>query len=258
MRITILTLFPEFFDSFKTNSIIGRAISRENVELNFVNIRDFSLDKTHRVDDRPIGGGAGLVMRLEPLLGALNSVKTASSHVILLTPSGKQFKQKKAQELAKMEDVILVCGHYEGVDRRFEDYVDECLSIGDFVLTGGEIGAMAIADSIIRLLDGVISPDSILEESFSNPNFLEYPQYTFPVVYDGKEVPDILLTGNHQAVSRFRQKEAIKRTLEKRPDLLENYQWSKKELVLLDEIKNNSLSKLEKNALEKGKKFIKK
>ena len=197
MRITILTLFPEFFDSFKTNSIIGRAISREKVELNFVNIRDFSLDKTHRVDDRPIGGGAGLVMRLEPLLGALNSVKTASSHVILLTPSGKQFKQKKAQELAKMEDVILVCGHYEGVDRRFEDYVDECLSIGDFVLTGGEIGAMAIADSIIRLLDGVISPDSILEESFSNPNFLEYPQYTFPVVYDGKEVPDILLTGNH-------------------------------------------------------------
>lgn len=257
MKITIVTLFPEFFDRFKEVSIIKRAIGKNLVTLNIVNLRDYSLDKNHRVDDRPIGGGAGLIMRLEPLMAALNDVSTKESHKVLLSAAGKTYDQKKAVEFSKMSDIVLFCGHYEGVDYRFENRVDECVSIGDYILTGGEIGAMLIADSVIRLLEGAISADSTKDESF-NDGLLEYPQYTFPIEYEGERVPDILLTGNHEAVQYYRERESLKRTKEFRPDLLKNYPFSKRQLKMLKEIDSGEKSKIEEIALSKGARFIKK
>lgn len=257
MKITIVTLFPEFFDRFKEVSIIKRALGKDLVTLSIVNLRDYSLDRNHRVDDRPIGGGAGLIMRLEPLIAALSDVCTPSSHKVLLSATGKTYNQQKAISFSKMEDIVLFCGHYEGIDSRFESRVDECISIGDYILTGGEIGAMLIADSVIRLLEGVISADSTKDESF-NDGLLEYPQYTFPIDYEGERVPDILLTGNHEAVCYFREKESIKRTRELRPDLYNKYSFSKRQLKMIKEIDSGEMSKLEKTALSKGARFIKK
>lgn len=256
MKITILTLFPDFYHEFLKSSIIGRAISKGLVEIRIVNIRDYSLDKNHRVDDHPIGGGAGLIMRLEPLLDCLKATTSESSHRILMGPKGHAYNQDDAKRLSKMEDVTLICGHYEGIDSRFNDYVDEELSIGDFVLTGGEIPAMAITDSIVRLLKGAIRDESTDEESF-NGGILEYPQYTYPDIYDGKKVPDILYCGNHEVIKEYRRKEALKLTIEKRPDLFSKMTYSKKDLMLLEEIKNNEISPKEKEAIEKGSRFLK-
>lgn len=232
--INILTLFPSFFESFLDNSIIKRAIAKKAVRFNIINIRDYSLDKNHRVDDRPTGGGAGLIMRLEPLMDCLSKNNLLNTYKILLTPKGKKYDQIESIKLSKIsKDITLICGHYEGIDSRFEDYVDSQISIGDFILTGGEIGAMALADSITRLLPGAISELSTEEESFTS-GLLEYPQFTFPKEYNGKKVPEILFDGDHEEVKNWRLKEAIRLTLEKRPELLENRRFTKDELKILN------------------------
>jgi tRNA (guanine37-N1)-methyltransferase len=256
MKITILTLFPEMFASYLDNSIIKRAIARGKVEFELVNIRDFSLDKNHRVDDYPTGGGAGLIMRCQPVLAALKSVRNESSYVMLTSPRGKTYNQQKALELSKKDHLIFVCGHYEGIDERVNKYVDEQISIGDYILTGGEIGAMAISDSIIRLIDGAITKESTEEETFEN-GLLEYPQYSEPFEYDGQYIPDILYSGNHGAIEKWRKKQSLKLTKEYRPDLLKDYPLSKQEKKLMDELNNDETPKWEKDAIEKGKKFIK-
>ena len=258
MKIKIMTLFPNFYDAFLNSSIIGRAISKGLVEFELINIRDYSLDKNHRVDDHPIGGGAGLIMRLEPLVDCLRANTNDKTHKILMGPKGHTFTQKDAIRLSKMDEICLICGHYEGVDCRFEDYVDEEMSIGDFVLTGGEIPAMAIADSVVRLLKGAIADDSTKEESF-NSSLLEYPQYTYPKEYEGKKIPEILFCGNHQVVEEYHRKEALRETFKHRPDLLENLLYTKKDVQYLNEIKfgESTLSEKEKQAIEKGKRFTK-
>ncbi len=258
MRITILTLFPEMFDGFLTNSIIKRAISKELVEIKIVNIRDFTTDKYGRVDSAPIGGGAGLIMKCQPIIDCLNANKSENSHVILLSPRGKTYNQQKARSFAaNFKDIVLICGHYEGVDERVNSYVDELVSIGDYILTGGEIGAMAISDSIIRLIDGAISGESIVEESFEE-GLLEYPQYTEPYDYNSDKVPDILYSGNHQAINKWRKKESLRLTRSLRPDLFEKYHLSKQEKKLLDEIiEGEEEPEWLKKAIEKGHKFIK-
>ena len=258
MKITILTLFPEMFDGFLTNSIIKRAIAKGLVEVKIVNIRDYTTDKYGRVDSAPIGGGAGLIMKCQPILDCLNANKSEKSHTVLLSPRGKTYNQAKARDFAaKFEDIVLICGHYEGVDERVNSYVDELISIGDYILTGGELGSMIIADSVIRLLEGAIAEESIVEESFEN-GLLEYPQYTEPYDYNGQKVPDILYSGNHQAIEKWRKKESLRLTRTYRPDLFNKYQLSKAEKKLLDEIiNNNNEPDWQNKAIEKGKKFIK-
>lgn len=254
MKISILTLFPEFFDGFLTNSIIKRAIAKDLVEVELVNIRDFTTDKYGRVDSAPVGGGAGLIMKCQPILDCLKSVRKENSHVVLLSPRGKTYNQQKARFFAKnYEHLIIICGHYEGTDERINKYVDELVSIGDYILTGGEIGAEIISDSIIRLLDGAIAPESIVDESFEN-GLLEYPQYTEPQVYEGDEVPNILYSGNHQAIDKWRKKESLRLTKKYRPDLLEKYVLNKEETKLMNELDNDETPKWEKDAIAKSKK----
>ena len=254
MKISILTLFPEFFDGFLTNSIIKRAIAKEKVTIEIVNIRDYTKDKYGRVDSAPVGGGAGLIMKCQPVLDCLKAVKDENSHTVLLSPRGKTYNQKRARELAKnVEHLILICGHYEGTDERINKYTDELISVGDFILTGGEIGAEIISDSIIRLLDDVIAPESIVDESFEN-GLLEYPQYTEPQVYEGDEVPAILYSGNHQAINKWRKKQSLKLTKKYRPDLLKDYAFTKEELKLLKELESEETPKWEKDAIAKSKK----
>ena len=257
MKITILTLFPEMFDGFLTNSIIKRAIGKKVVEVKLVNIRDYTKDKYGRVDTPPIGGGAGLVMKCQPIVDALKDVSTSESKKIMLSPRGKQFNQEMAISLSKDKDLVLLCGHYEGIDERVNDYVDELVSIGDYVLTGGEIGAMAIADAVIRLLDGAITDVSLDEESF-NDNLLEYPQYTEPKDFEGKKVPDILYTGNHIAIEKYRRKESLRLTRKHRPDLFKKHELTKQDKKLLSELDEGEENpKWMQQALEKGKKFTK-
>ena len=254
MRITILTLFPEMFDGFLTNSIIKRAISKEVVSIKIVNIRDYTTDKYGRVDSYPVGGGAGLVMKCQPIVDCIRANKTNKSHIAMLSPRGKTYNQSKAHSLSKEEDLILLCGHYEGIDERVNKYVDEQISIGDYILTGGELGAMVVSDSIIRLLDGAIAEESTDEESFEN-GLLEYPQYTEPYDFEGDTIPDILYCGNHEAIKKWRQKKSLYLTKEYRPDLFEKYQLTKQDKKLLAEEKENASWELA--AIEKGKKFIK-
>jgi len=257
MRITILTLFPEMFDGFLTNSIIKRAIAKKVVEVKIVNIRDYTLDKYGRVDTPPIGGGAGLIMKCQPIVDALKNNAKPESFKILLSPKGKQYSQQNAIKLSKFDEIVLLCGHYEGIDERVNDYVDELVSIGDYVLTGGELGAMVIADSVIRLLDGAITDASLDEESFSD-DLLEYPQYTEPKDFEGKKVPDILYTGNHEAINKYRRKESLKITKENRPDIFIKHKQTKLDQKLLKEIElGENEPKWYKDALEKGKRFTK-
>ncbi len=255
MKITILTLFPSMFDGFKSNSIIARAIAKGVVNIETVDIRSFTKDKYGRVDTPPIGGGAGLIEKCQPIVDALNSVKTPDSHTVLFSPRGSTYNESKAKEYAKLDHLILVCGHYEGVDERVNDYVDELLSIGDYILTGGEIPAMAVADSVTRLLEGAITSGSLVDESF-NDSLLEYPQYTEPYDYDGRKVPDILYSGNHEAIRKWRRKEALRLTKEYRPDLFEKLTLSKEDKKLLAELESDETPAWEKSALEKGHKFI--
>ncbi len=253
MRIDILTLFPDFFEQFLKTSVIGRAIAKEIVKVNIINIRDYSQDKNKRVDDYPFGGGNGLIMKCQPIVSALNTIKTKDAKVFLLSAQGEVYKQKKAKEFAKIEHLILICGHYEGVDARILDYIDGEISIGDFILTGGEIPAMLIADSIIRLLEGSINKDSLVEESFED-NLLEYPQYSQPRNFDGKKVPDILFSGNHKAIKIWRDKQKIINTLKKRPDLFSYENLSDEMKNIYAQLDDDSI---ENQAIEDAKKFIK-
>ena len=219
MKIDILTLFPSFFKPILEESIIKRAIEKGLVEINLINIRDFSTLSNNQVDDTPYGGGSGMVLMCDPVFKAIESVKTDESFVAMLSPSGKIYNQEKAYEYSKLKHLILLCGHYEGFDERIKTLVDEEISIGDFVLTGGEIPAMMIIDSVTRLIDGAISSDSLVSESFTD-NLLDYPVYTKPRVYRGLEVPEILLSGDHKKINEYRQSERIRITKEKRPDIM--------------------------------------
>lgn len=219
MRIDILTLFPEIIDGFINASIIKRAIASDKVEINLVDFRQYSTLNNNQVDDTAFGGGAGMVIMCEPIVLAIEDIKTKDSHVILLDPKGKVYNQKEAKRLKEYKHLILICGHYEGIDERIKHFVDEVVSIGDYVLTGGEIAAMAITDSIVRLLPGVITKDSLDSESFEN-NLLDYPVYTKPRVFRGLEVPEVLLSGNHKLINEFRQNEQKRLTEENRPDIV--------------------------------------
>jgi len=252
MKVTILTLFSEMFSALTDNSIIKRAISKGVAEVNIVNIRNYTKDKYGRVDTPPVGGGAGLIQKCQPIVDAIKDNSTEKTHKILMSPRGATFNQSLAKSFAELDDLLIVCGHYEGIDERVNDYVDQLISIGDFVLTGGEIPAMAIADSVIRLLDGAISSESLKDESF-NDSLLEYPQYTEPTEFDGKKIPDILYSGNHQAIDKWRRKQSLLLTKQYRPDLFNKLTLSKQDKKLLEE-ENPSWEKL---AIEKGHKFIK-
>ena len=220
MKISILTLFPQMFDGFLSESIIKRAIEKKLVDFEIIDIRSFSKLNNNQVDDTPYGGGAGMVMMVEPVVDAINSVKCEHSKVYLMTPTGVPFKQRDAVNLSKCKHIILICGHYEGIDERILNYVDGEISIGDYVLTGGELPAMVVSDAVTRLIDGVIKQESYEEESFNN-NLLDYPTYTKPYEYDGHKVPDVLLSGHHKNIAEWRKNEQIKKTQERRPDLLE-------------------------------------
>ena len=219
MRIDILTLFPKMFDGFLSESIIKRAIDKEKVKINIIDIRDYTPYKNNQVDDYQFGGGGGMIMMCEPVFNAVESVKTKDSHVILLTPRGKTYNETKAKELKELKHLIIICGHYEGFDERIYTLADSLVSIGDYILTGGEIPAMAITDSVVRLIDGVITSTSLETESF-NDNLLDYPVYTKPREYRGMEVPEVLLNGNHKLINEYREEERKRITKEYRDDLL--------------------------------------
>ena len=214
MKIDILTLFPNMFDGFLNESIIKRAIDKGLVEINIINFRDYTKDPHNKVDDTPYGGGAGMILMIEPIYNALMAIKKDDSHVILLSPSGKTFDQKKAKALKDYKHLIIICGHYEGFDARIKNIIDEEISIGDFILTGGELPAMMITDSVIRLIPGVISKESLENESFDT-ELLDYPVYTKPRVFKGMEVPEVLLNGDHKKIEEYRNEERKRITLEK-------------------------------------------
>ena len=219
MKFDVLTLFPEMFEGIN-RSIIGKAIEKNLIEINLVNIRDFSKDKHKKVDDTPYGGGAGMVMRPDVVYDAYKSLKNNNAKVIYLSPKGKTLNQEKVKELSKENQIILLCGHYEGIDQRvLDEIVDEEISIGDYVLTGGEIPAMVLVDSVSRYIEGVITRESVEEESFSN-GLLEYPQYTRPEIFLDKKVPEVLLSGHHENIKKWREEQALEITRSKRPDLL--------------------------------------
>lgn len=219
MTIDILTLFPGMFEGFLTESIIKRAIEKGLVKINIVNFRNYSKDPHGKVDDTPYGGGNGMVLMPQPIVDAINDLKKENTKVILLTPDGVVYKQKMAYNLSNESHIILIAGHYEGFDERIKSVVDMEVSIGDYILTGGEIPSMVIADSITRLIPGVIEENSHIYDSFNN-NLLDYPTYTKPRVYNGMEVPEVLLNGNHKEIEEYRKNESIKKTEIRRPDLL--------------------------------------
>ncbi len=237
MNFDVLTLFPEMFDGIK-HSILERAQENNLININLVNIRDFSENKHKKVDDTPYGGGAGMVIKPDVVNKAYESVCKPNSRVIYMSPQGKNLNQKMVERLSKEENLIILCGHYEGIDQRILDkIVDEEVSIGDYVLTGGELPAMVLIDSVSRYVEGVLKKDSIKEESFSN-GLLEYPQYTRPEVFENVKVPDVLLSGHHENIEKWRKKQAIFATCIKRPDLLKNYNFTDQEKEILEKIKN--------------------
>lgn len=219
MKIDILTLFPKMFEGFLSESIIKRAIEQKKVEINVIDFRQYSSDIHKKVDDYPYGGGAGMVLMPEPIFKAIDELKKENSLVILCTPQGQVYNQSLAYNLTKKKHIIIICGHYEGFDERIRALADIEVSIGDFILTGGEIPSMAITDSVVRLLDGVILEESHLNESFNN-DLLDYPVYTKPQEFRGMKVPDVLLSGHHENIRKWRLEQQIKRTSERRPDLL--------------------------------------
>ena len=220
MKIDILTLFPSMFDGFISESIIKRAIEKKLVEINIHNIRDYSTDPHKKVDDYGFGGGKGMVLMPQPIFDAVECLRKENTKVILMTPQGIKYNQEEAYKLTHEKHLIIICGHYEGFDERIRKIVDLEISIGDFVLTGGEIPAMAISDSIIRLLEGVIEEESHMFDSFNN-NLLDYPVYTHPSDFRGMKVPEVLLSGHHANINKWREEQQLKRTKERRPDLLE-------------------------------------
>ena len=219
MKIDILTLFPHMFDGFLTESIMKRAIEKGKVEINIIDIRDYTPYKNNQVDDYQFGGGGGMIMMCEPVFNAVESIRTKDSHVILLTPRGKTYNEKKAYELKEKKHLIIICGHYEGFDERIYTLADELVSIGDFILTGGELPSMMITDSVVRLIDGVITSTSLEFESF-NDNLLDYPVYTKPRNFRGMEVPEVLVNGNHKLINEYRESERRRIPKEYGDDLL--------------------------------------
>ncbi len=235
MKFDILTLFPEMFEPLKY-SIINRAAQNDLLEINLINIRDFAQNKHNQVDDTPYGGGSGMVMKADVVARAINSRKSKDSKVIYMTPKGKLLEQSKVVELSKQKHLIILCGHYEGIDQRVIDtLVDEEISIGDYVLTGGELPSMVLVDSVSRYVDGVLADGSTSEESFSN-GLLEYPQYTRPEVFEGLDVPEVLKSGNHQEIAKWRRNMSIIETKKNRPDLLKKAELSDEERKLIDDL----------------------
>lgn len=220
MRIDILTLFPGSISGFLNESIIKRAIKDEKVEINLINFRDYSKLSNKQVDDTIYGGGPGMLLRCEPIFDCIDDIKTEDAKIVILTPEGKTYNQSTAKEFSKFKHLIIICGHYEGFDERIKTLADFQISIGDYILTGGEIPACAIVDSIVRLLPGVINEDSLASESFEE-GMLDYPAYTKPAEYRGMKVPEVLLSGNHALINEWRRNEKRKRTEEKRPDIME-------------------------------------
>ena len=258
MKITILTMFPQLFDGFLQSPVVQRAIRRESLELAITDIKEFAPGSFRHIDDSPFGGGAGMVMRCQPVLDALRHVRgeggaqgeggpkgeggpqgegEPQAVTVALSPAGTVFCQKTARRYKDLDHLILICGHYEGMDERIYRHADEELSIGDYILTGGEIAAMAVADAVIRLLPGALRDKSTEEESFEN-GLLEYPQYTQPAVFEGEAVPEVLLSGNHEKIRRWRLKESLRRTLERRPDLLAGRILTEEEEKILRELRN--------------------
>ena len=241
MQFNVLTLFPEMFMSLQ-ESIIGKATEKGIIDINLINIRDFSKNKHKKVDDTPYGGGAGMVMMPDVVYDAYNSIIAKSKcnekiRTIYMSPQGKKLDQKKVEELSKEKQIIILCGHYEGIDQRvIDEIVDEEISIGDYVLTGGELPAMVLIDSVSRYVQGVLKEDSTKEESFSQ-GLLEYPQYTRPEIFNGKQVPEVLLTGHHKNIEKWRREQSLIRTLERRPDLLENANLTKQDKKFLAKLK---------------------
>lgn len=239
MKIDVLTLFPDMFTPIK-QSIIGKAIENRIIDINLVNIRDFSKDKHKKVDDTPYGGGAGMVMKPDVVYDAYKSVESERAKVIYLTPQGKTLNQEKVKKLSKEKHLILLCGHYEGIDQRVIDEIEpEEISIGDYILTGGELPAMILIDAVSRYVKGVLNSASIEEETFTN-NLLEYPQYTRPEVFNKREVPDILKSGHHEKIENWRRKKAIEITYKKRPDLLENGNFTEDEIEYIKNLKEKN------------------
>ena len=220
MRIDILSIFPHMFDGFLNESIIKRAIQKKIVEINIHDFREFSKDPHKKVDDYQFGGGAGMILMPEPIYDCVESIRDDDSYIILMTPQGVSYNQKKANELKLKKHLIIICGHYEGFDERIRALADLEVSIGDYILTGGELPSMVITDSIVRLLDGAIKEESTETESFNN-GLLDYPVYTKPVNFRGMEVPSVLLSGHHENINKWRYEESLKRTKERRPDILE-------------------------------------
>ena len=243
MRIDILTLFCDMCSSVLNESIIGRARQAGKVEINCRDIRNYTNDKHRRVDDKPYGGGMGMILQAQPIYDCFDSLCSElgkKPHLIYMTPQGKTLTQERVKELAKMENIAILCGHYEGVDERvIEELQPEEISIGDYVLTGGELPALILADSVSRMLDGVLSGDECFEEESHYNSLLEYPQYTHPSVWNGREVPEVLLSGHHENVDKWRREQSLKRTLERRPDMLEKAELSKKDKEFLQTIKND-------------------
>ncbi len=238
MIFTVLTLFPDFFSTPLKTSIIGRAIQNKKIKVNLVNIRDFAIGKHKVTDDTPYGGGKGMVMKPEPIIKAIEDIKQKDNKafIILLSPKGRKFTQEVAEEFSKKSHLVLICGHYEGVDTRVEYFVDDEISIGDFILTGGEAAALCIIDTVARLIPEVVGkPESVKEESFSD-GLLEYPQYTRPREYVGIKVPEVLLSGHHKNIARWRRYQSILRTLLLRPDLLLKAKLTEEDKKILKEI----------------------
>ncbi len=248
MRIDILTLFPEMCESVLSESIIGRSRKDGKVEINCRNIRDYTLDKHKRVDDTPYGGGTGMIMQVQPIYDCYMSLCEEigeKAHLIFMSPQGKVLTQQRVKELSEMNNIAILCGHYEGVDERvIEEIVDEEISIGDYVLTGGELPALVLADSISRMLPGVLANEDAFTDESHYGSLLEYPQYTRPYEWHGRTVPDILLTGHHANIEKFHREKSLERTYMRRPDMLSKAELSKKDIeflrLLKQKLKNNS------------------
>ncbi len=236
MKIKILTLFPNMFTEFKGESIIKRAIDKGVCSIEIIDIRQYSHLKHKNVDDTPCGGGAGMVLKVDIVTKAIRENANSNSYIAMMTPQGRQYNQEIAIDLSKKEELILLCGHYEGFDERIRAFVDDEISIGDYVLTGGELASMVVADSVIRLLGDAIRKESYEDDSFST-GLLEYPQYTRPIDFEGMKVPEVLLNGNHKEINYFRKKESLRKTLKRRPDLLNKYSFSEEEIKILNEVK---------------------
>ncbi len=240
MTFDILTLFPEMFEGIINSSIIKRAIEKELIKINIIDFRQYSGNKHMTVDDYAYGGGAGMLIRVDPIHRALQEIPNIDkAYKILTTPSGHLWSQQKAEQLSKNDHIVIICGHYEGIDERITNYINEEISVGDYVLTGGEIPAAIIFDSVSRLVPGVIKDESIMLESFTT-GILEYPQYTRPPVYDGHEVPEVLLSGHHANIKKWQRYQALKKTYQNRPELLKEVELSKEDLKMLEEIKNEA------------------